>query len=306
MSTICLLDGGTGSEVDRIVGHTTGSKHWSALFHAQHPTVLRSVHAAFAQAGARIVTANTYAVLQHLLGCADEDIGRSVDAAVRMARDACAGVAGVRIAGSLSAHASDDVEEGVLTTSLLLTARALSRAEVDCVFVEMIQCPRVGALLVSAAAKIDKPLFLGFSVAVNDAGVLVFRRSNEPFEERAVHRLCRLAGVRVTCVGIMHSDSELLERGLRVLERVWDGDLMIYPDSGRFVDNAWVSEGARHCALVVDRVRRACRAHPTIRYVGGCCGLGPAYIRALATMLQQGHGTVHSPHASPCSSATVV
>jgi homocysteine S-methyltransferase len=89
----------------------------------------------------------------------------------------------------------------------------------------------------------------------------------------------RVVAVGVNCTAPEHVQ-ELLERARAVTDR----PLVAYPNNGRVWDaaaRAWSSPGA---AALPDAVARGWAAAGA-RLVGGCCGLGPPAVRAIARAL---------------------
>lgn len=100
-ATLTLLDGGMGRELKR-VGAPFRQPEWSALALLQGPDYVTQVHRAFIDAGAQVITTNSYAVVPFHIGEARfASEGRGLAAlAGRLAREAAAGTA-VQVAGSL-------------------------------------------------------------------------------------------------------------------------------------------------------------------------------------------------------------
>ncbi|MEI4472789.1 homocysteine S-methyltransferase family protein [Frigidibacter sp. MR17.24] len=102
MSTITLLDGGMGRELERS-GAPFRQPEWSALALIEAPETVARVHAGYVAAGAQVITTNSYALVPFHIG-EDRfraDGARLADLAGRMARQGAAGHPGVRVAGSL-------------------------------------------------------------------------------------------------------------------------------------------------------------------------------------------------------------
>ena len=57
---VILLDGGTGTEIQR-KGAPMNGDVWCALATRSHPEIVRDVHLDYIDAGADIITANTFA-----------------------------------------------------------------------------------------------------------------------------------------------------------------------------------------------------------------------------------------------------
>jgi S-methylmethionine-dependent homocysteine/selenocysteine methylase len=278
---VVLLDGGLGSEVDRRLGITRNLDSWCALFHDTHESLVRQVHEDFAEAGAQVITANTYAMLKYLLGCTDRDVVESVGRAVRLARASGASV----VAGSLSAHKSHDHPRSEVLASVQLLANSLLAAKVDIIAVEMIQAMDLGTEMVRSAASTGLPLLLGFSVR-RVGGRLVLKEDHARFDEVCVASVLQAVSDAETirAVGVMHTDSSLLRDALRVISNAWHGPLMAYPENGVFIDNVWRSDASSEEAIV-DGLVQLTSEFTDLRVLGGCCGLGPDFIRRLHARL---------------------
>ena len=103
---IVTLDGATGTELQRR-GVPMDPASWSGRATLGNDRVLQAIHGDYIRAGARVVTANTFAASPLLLKAAGlahrsgEIIERAV-AAARAARDSTPGAQDVVVAGSLS------------------------------------------------------------------------------------------------------------------------------------------------------------------------------------------------------------
>ena len=60
-----FIDGGTGSEVERLGGKMSNA--WGALANIHSPDVVLKVHEGFINAGCDIITTNTFATCRHTL-----------------------------------------------------------------------------------------------------------------------------------------------------------------------------------------------------------------------------------------------
>ena len=67
MDEVLVLDGGTGRELKRR-GAPFRQPEWSALALIDGPAFVSAVHAAYVQAGANVITTNSYAVVPFHLG----------------------------------------------------------------------------------------------------------------------------------------------------------------------------------------------------------------------------------------------
>ena len=75
-SLMTILDGGTGTEIEKRLAKLPKSKNiitndaWVGATHLYHPEIVLDVHKSYLQAGASIITANTYATNKHVLEAA--------------------------------------------------------------------------------------------------------------------------------------------------------------------------------------------------------------------------------------------
>ena len=103
---VIVLDGAIGSEIERLGGKMDAAA-WCGVANRLHPDTVRRVHEAYLEAGADVITANTFATCRHVLeaaGYGDETVAinrRAVELA-REARDRVAPDRPVAIAGSMS------------------------------------------------------------------------------------------------------------------------------------------------------------------------------------------------------------
>ena len=147
----------------------------------------------------------------------------------------------------------------------------------------------------AAAAASGLPVWAGFSARRGEDGrVLSFAPEREiPFQETV--RI--LAGFDVAAAGIMHTPANVVGDALEILGGVFDGPLMAYPDSGYFKSPRWQFEDI----IPPDELHRyaAQWLESGVRIVGGCCGLSPAHIAALAPLKDGNHSGRPRSAASP-------
>lgn len=289
---VIILDGGTGTELERR-GVPMDSGAWCGPATLDHLAVLEAVHQDYIAAGADIITANTYASSPLMLdpaGFGDrfEEINCAAIKAAHRAREA-SGRTDVAVAGSLS-HMIPIVEGAdrsdllrapgqVEMTAALHRLASLHKHEgCDLILLEMLYHPERMAPAFEAALSTRLPVWAGFSVRRGDDGrVLSFTQERDiPFED--VVRI--LNDFDVAAAGIMHAPSNIIDDALAILRRVYDGPLMAYPDSGYFKMPHWQFDRI----IPPDDFRRYADGWVAsgVQILGGCCGLSPEHIRAIA------------------------
>ena len=290
-----LLDGATGTELERR-GASMDPEAWCGPAVLDHFDTLKEVHKAYIDAGADIITANTYASSRLMLkgaGYADrvaEINSRAITAALEARRESGAEDR-VAVAGSLShmfpmtpeqAFADPDRVPSPAEVSAAFTELAglLKDGGCDMILLEMMYHPDRMDAAFSAATETGLPVWAGFSARAGANGeVLSFTAETDlPFQEVAAI----LTGYAVDAAGIMHTSSNVVGPALDIIRGVYDGPLTAYPDSGYFKMPSWQFEDIISPADL--RIYAEGWVAQGAQALGGCCGLSPEHIRALAPL----------------------
>jgi homocysteine S-methyltransferase len=264
------------------------SSTWCAEANVTHPAVVREVHADYIEAGADIIIANTFAtsaLLFNALGRDDEllEIDR---AAVAIARDAAKGHA-VAVAGSMSTmrpvvagsdRTSRQKEWPEAEARRLFRRKAenLAAAGVDLIMMEMMRDTDYSVWASEAALATRLPVWIGISVERHGGKLTGFGREDQDFE--AVARV--LAALKPEVISIMHTSPNDTDEAIDVLRKYWKGPIGAYPESGYFKMPEWTFVDIIPPEELVAKSRTWKQKGVTA--FGGCCGLGPEHIKALA------------------------
>jgi homocysteine S-methyltransferase len=150
----------------------------------------------------------------------------------------------------------------------------------DLILLEMMYYPERTAHAFDAAMATGLPVWAGFSARRNQAGQIVSHapESDIPFEEvvQVLHNY------EVAAAGIMHTPSDVISDALAILRTVYNGPLTAYPDSGYFKMPNWQFEKV----IATDEFLRFATqwVDDGVQVIGGCCGLSPEHIAALAPL----------------------
>jgi S-methylmethionine-dependent homocysteine/selenocysteine methylase len=289
---IVILDGGTGTEIQRRGAPMSGDT-WSADANLTHPDIVRAVHEGYVEAGADLIIANTFGtspLLFNYLG-RDDDLAKIDAAAVAIAREAAQ--ERVPVAGSFSVMGPMTSAKGggksrpqwkkrQVKDLMKRKAESLASAGVDLITMEMMGDRDHSLWATEAAVATGLPVWVGVSVKRNGEGLLTgFDREDTAFEE-FIGPLTK-SGAQVLC--IMHTSPNDTTTAIPIVQAKWKGPLGAYPESGyfeppdwKFVDIIPVSAFVEMARLWVER---------GVRLVGGCCGIGPDHIRALAKAFKE-------------------
>lgn len=280
---VILIDGGTGTELEiRGVPMTEGI--WCGLTALSHPSVVQRVHEVYIGAGAELIISDTYASSRHLLAHVGEDSKfeevnrRGVELACA-AREA-AGRPEVTVAGSISttqmewSHPPVDLARRNYADQ----ARIQAGAGADLIVLEMLRDVEQTMAAVEGVATAGLPIWAGFSCVLDgDTPMLYDGR------ETLAAGLEAIAGLPIELVAIMHTELDIVDRCLDVIQEHWHGPVGAYSQLGHFVPPHWVFtdtvSAADYARAGLHWVERG------VQVVGGCCGIGPEHIAALRAVL---------------------
>jgi len=276
---VVLLDGATGTELQRR-GVPMHEKAWSAAALSTHPRVVREVHEDYVRAGADVIVANTFGTNRTLLeraGLGDRvrDLNLAAVRLAREARDAAAGGRPVAVAGSINIWDAPE-DEAACRADLAEQAGLLAEAGADLIALEMMVATGETVLALEAARATGLPVWVGASVKRAPDGRIVLLRDASPLAD-AVDAWAPLGPAAVL---VMHSVPEVTGPALRDLRARWSGPAGAYAHMGEFTMPNWRWTGMLSPGEYAEEAARWVALGAGI--VGGCCGLGPEYIGALA------------------------
>ncbi|MGB8693000.1 MAG: homocysteine S-methyltransferase family protein [Steroidobacteraceae bacterium] len=295
---ITVLDGGTGRELKRM-GAPFRQPEWSALALIDAPVFVTRVHQAFIDAGADVITTNSYALVPFHIG------------AQRFAQD---GLALARLAGRLARAAADNAPRRVLVAGSLPPICGSYRAEwfdpafarpilstlveglrpwVDHWLAETLSTIEEAELVREVIGHDGKPLWLSFTLRDGDAvsAIEPRLRSGQSVVD-AVAAAVRLGAdsLLFNCSKpeVMGAAVSVAAKSLRRIAHSPAPGIGVYanaftPRSMEVKANANVDLNdmrsdltpADYLVWVNDWIERGARI------VGGCCGIGPEHIRAI-------------------------
>lgn len=286
---IVLLDGGMGQEL-AARSRRPVTPLWSAQVMLDEPHLVTAVHREFIEAGARVITLNSYsATPQRLARDGDPGLFEPLHAAAldaaRQAREESGRE--VRIAGCLpplvASYHPDSVPDDATCLRDYRRIVAVQAAGVDLFLCETMSLAREARAATVAAVESRLPVWVAFTVDDGDGTRL---RSGEPLAEAA--REVVAAGAERVLVNC--SVPEMVTTAMGELAGLG------VPFGG--YANAFTSVAPLHPGGTVDTLTSRKDLGPDAyaehalewveqgaTLVGGCCEVGPAHIGALAERL---------------------
>ncbi len=290
-----VLDGGMGRELQRR-GAPFRQPEWSALALSEAPDAVRSVHTAYIESGAQVITTNSYAVVPFHIGeqrFAEEGqaLANVAGQLAREAADACAGRA--RVAGSLpplfGSYRPDLYQPQRVTEILQPLVNGLA-PYVDLWLAETQSCIAEAQAIRAGLPADGKPFWLSFTLKDEDTDEVPRLRSGEPVADAAR----AAAGMRVATLLFNCSQPEVIGAAIDAAREVFESlgvDIAIGAYANAFPPqpkDAKANDGLDELREDLDPPgyqqwaadwRRRGASH-----IGGCCGIGPEHIAVLAKM----------------------
>ncbi|MET3776099.1 homocysteine S-methyltransferase family protein [Rhizobium alvei] len=298
---VTILDGGMGRELERS-GAPFKQPEWSALALIESPEHVARAHDAFASAGARVITTNSYAVVPFHIG--EERFRTDGLRLARLAGELARSVAdrhGIKVAGSLppvlGSYRPDlfTVEEARPILEVLIDGLSPS---VDHWLAETQSSLAEVRLVRDLLGDDPRPLWLSFTLDDHDSkAVLEGRDAPRLRSGESVADAARLAAeLGASALLFNCSQPEVMEAAVRAAREA----LGPIPMEIGVYANAFTSEADDAAANETLHGIRADLTPPGyLRWarswvdagatmVGGCCGISPEHITELSQHLNDG------------------
>jgi homocysteine S-methyltransferase len=284
-----VLDGGLSTELESR-GHDVSSALWSARLLRDAPAAIADAHAAFAAAGAQVMTTASYQATFPGFAAAGIDAGQAgtlITRSVQLAREGLAAAgrpgwvaASVGPYGALLADGSEYTGDYVARVTVAELRefhrprlQVLAGAGADVLACETLPAAREVEALLAELEDLDVPAWLSLTTTTGPDGVVRTRRGERLAEVAAMAR-----GVdAVIAVGVNCTDPAGIPAAVRVAAASSRKPVVAYPNSGEVWDagthrwagqagvgdvSGWLAAGAR--------------------LVGGCCRVRPDDVSAIA------------------------
>lgn len=275
-----LLDGATGTELARR-GLDLSGPSWTAAAIRRVPNILVDIHRSYVDAGAHIVTANTFRTHARNL----REIGLDGEAAMLTHEAVCLARMAVNgrayIAGShaplADCYSPDETpDRHSLLDEHRRHAENLASTDVDLILVETQVTAVEGAAATRAATECGLPVFVSF-VCRPDGYLL----SGEPLAE-AFEAVSKFSprGLLINCI-----PADNVDPLLDILNQFQGKALLgVYANTARLnSDGSWSATQADDPAVYAELA--AGWLDRGIQVIGGCCGTTPEHISAVAKRL---------------------
>ena len=286
---LTIMDGGMGSELLKRSGQRGGL--WSAQALLDAPETVAQVHQDYIDAGARLIITNTYSTVPSYLqkGGWQDRFLELATLAGQIARDvADQGPDHVRVAGSLpplnESYRFDLVPPAQEAASVYTALAQALMPYVDLFICETMSSVREARNAVAAARRVggaDTPVWVSWTLAEEPGRGL---RSGESISQA----VAELADYGVEAYLFNCTSADAITAGLAELRTLTTRQIGAYPNllhipAGWTLDNE-VQAGHYEMTDEEFRAYAVIWREQGAQIIGGCCGIGPQHIRALATL----------------------
>ena len=300
-SRVLVLDGAMGTMVqarDLTAADFGGAEYEGCNEHLNltRPDVVTAIHAAYLDAGADVISTNTFGCAPYVLaeyGLAERAHEITL-AAARLAR-AAAGerfVLGAMGPSTRSISVTRNVTFAEVLDAYALQARALLEGGVDALLLETCQdtlnvkAATLGIQQAMREAGRERPLMV--SATIEPMGTMLAGQGVEALYVSLQH--LGLLSIGLNCA----TGPEFMTDHLRSLAALVPCFVSVYPNAGLPDERGLYGETPQSLAVKMRRFLD----EGWVNLVGGCCGTTPAHIRALAE-LARGRTARVPPAAEP-------
>lgn len=291
-----IIDGAMSTEIFRrdVNLHPIS---WSGLNSHSHPELIKSIHLDYINAGARMITTNTFAASRHILQAADcsrlfNAVNRmSVEIAIEAREES--EIDDVLIAGSLSTlpplNNPDNAPSGAeVLQNQQDQANLLAASGVDLLLIEMQYDSSSALPLIQACLATELPVWVGITASRRHTGEMIAYRPSGKYAclqtEAFMSLIESVTQQPISAVGVMHTPIEIMHAALAMLRERWNGTAFAYPETGCFDEPNWDFSESVDPADFAEKMCMFSSAF-SLDAIGGCCGTTPSHIQALAERL---------------------
>jgi len=297
-----LIDGGLSTALEE-AGHKLDGRLWTARLLVDDPEAIVAAHLAFLRAGARVLVTSSYQAsvegfvaagvrLEEAIELVHATTALAIEARRRFADEEPAGAADVLIAASVGPYGATlgdgseyrpaVIEDAMLVSFHASRLRLLIETQPDLLAIETIASAREARAILTALDSLPPiPAWVTFTCC-DDATTW----GGDAIEDAVA---AAVSGSSVIAVGVNCTAPADVAPLLERIACVTDLPLVAYPNGGQ----GWnAAEKEWHGPLrdfSADEL--AAWIALGVRYVGGCCGVGPTAIAVLSEELIRKNGT---------------
>ncbi|MFT6924703.1 MAG: S-methylmethionine-dependent homocysteine/selenocysteine methylase [Psychromonas sp.] len=290
-----ILDGGMGRELQRI-GAPFKQPEWSAQALIEAPHLISQVHRSFIEAGAEVITTNTYALIPYHIGEKrfNEQGADLIKLAARLARECINDNSALLVAGCipplLGSYRADLFSEEKAKPLLELFIKN-QEVDVDIWLAETISSIAEANMIKSRTLVTEKPTWIAFTVKDEITSESTLRSGESVYDA-----VSQIAGQNVSAILFNCSSAEVMETALITAKQaLLDQGIEDQVQLGVYANNFPPIADLHEANNGITAIRKDI---PPKKYsefasswlsagasiIGGCCGVSPEHIKKLAEL----------------------
>lgn len=301
MDSLIILDGGMGRELQKR-GAPFKQPEWSALALMKEPLSVQAVHEDFITSGAEVIITNNYAVVPFHLGKERfERLGYSLSAfSGELAKDAVRATKSktqkkVKVAGSIpplfGSYRADlfDAEKAPQIAKTIIDGLD---PYIDCWLFETVSCIAEATTLLPLLPQDGRPCWVSFTLIDEEVTDKPRLRSGELVADA----IQKILPMDVSAILFNCSQPEVITDAIQVTKQILDkhqAKIRI----GAYANGFLPMKKDAQANSDVSEIRKDLDETQYLEFakqwrqlgasiIGGCCGIGPEYIKVLSTELE--------------------
>ena len=289
---LVILDGAMGSELEKN-GAQMDKKLWCGTSSIKFPEIVRKVHEDYIEAGADVITTNTYASTPISMknygfeNSIEEYNKKSVLIAKKAAENSNKDIA---IAGSVSASGSF-YKLGIKTMipNFNEQLKILTEEGVDLIILEaMSSQAEIVQAMIECSTKVKVPVWLAISCVIDNNSNQIMLGYNDSIDappevyENFEKSLKKFSQLHKGPILIAHSNIDVTGKAVKIAKKIFNGIIGAYPNVGFYEKPHWIYEDNMKPEDYLIQAKSWVENGSQI--IGGCCGIGPDLIKSLSNL----------------------
>ena len=289
---LVILDGAMGSELEKN-GAQMDKKLWCGTSSIKFPEIVKKVHEDYIEAGADVITTNTYAstpISMKNYGFENsirEYNKKSVLIAKKAAENSNKDIA---IAGSVSASGSF-YKLGIKTMipNFNEQLKILTEEGVDLIILEaMSSQAEIVQAMIECSTKVKVPVWLAISCVIDNNSNQIMLGYNDSIDappevyENFEKSLKKFSQLHKGPILIAHSNIDVTGKAVKIAKKIFNGIIGAYPNVGFYEKPHWIYEDNMKPEDYLIQAKSWVEDGSQI--IGGCCGIGPDLIKSLSNL----------------------
>ena len=306
---VLILDGAIGTELENHGIPQLHDASWAECLET-HPQIVQKVHDDYIQAGADIITTNTYSTGPNVLRKIKQadnirNWNRSAVDLARRARDSALDTREIYIAGSVSAFGNgamhyEGIKDGIkwgesdpsiLKSNFIEQTEILVEAGVDFVLLELLGARLEDIqMVIETTSNCEIPVCLSLSGIVFPDEDTIWLQTTDGSSGLARSQVFKEAIDVVSKQDLLallahHLEIDLVSKAIEEIKSRWQGTTGVYPNrTGHWDGKRWIFVEDVTPQIYANLAKQWISQGAQI--IGGCCGVTPDHISAVSRELR--------------------